>query len=348
MTLSDSAAGETAPRLLARPPEEGARLLALAFLDQAVEARPRLDDPEDGEALHDFRVALRRLRSTLRAYRDHLGESVPKKLARKLRKIAGATGEGRDAEVQIEWLRGAGKTLTATQRPGSAWLLGRLEEARKAAYAEIRSEVADDFESLATDLREALSVYRTEVRLDRDVPRATLGAAAADILHRQRRDLREHLEAIAGPGDEPQAHRARIAAKRLRYLLEPFRGEVAPAAGAVQQIKSLQEVLGELHDAHVLESALSQALAKSAEERAERLFDLALADPPDERRLQAERRRRHEPGLLALARRNRERRDRLYGELAQGWLEGRADGVFEDLADLETGLAGTGRSAEGS
>ncbi|HEY9420766.1 MAG TPA: CHAD domain-containing protein, partial [Thermoanaerobaculia bacterium] len=66
--------------LLARSPEEGARLLALSFLDQARAARPRLADPSDSEALHDFRVALRRLRSCLRAYRSFLDESVPRKL----------------------------------------------------------------------------------------------------------------------------------------------------------------------------------------------------------------------------------------------------------------------------
>ena len=51
--------------LLPRPPEEGARRLALSYLDQAARARPRLADPADAEALHDFRVGLRRLRSCL-------------------------------------------------------------------------------------------------------------------------------------------------------------------------------------------------------------------------------------------------------------------------------------------
>ncbi|HYU36006.1 MAG TPA: CHAD domain-containing protein, partial [Thermoanaerobaculia bacterium] len=61
--------------LLARPPDEGAHLLALTLLDQAAAAFPRLEDPADSEALHDFRVALRRLRSCLRAYRSCLNAS---------------------------------------------------------------------------------------------------------------------------------------------------------------------------------------------------------------------------------------------------------------------------------
>ena len=64
---------------LSRPPEEGARLLALSFLDQAAQARPRLADPADTEALHDFRVGLRRLRSCLRAYRRRISrEACPR------------------------------------------------------------------------------------------------------------------------------------------------------------------------------------------------------------------------------------------------------------------------------
>jgi CHAD domain-containing protein len=329
------------PRLLSRPPEEGARLLALAFLDQAAAARPRLDDPEDEEALHDFRVALRRLRSCLKAYGDHLDDSVPKKLARRLRRLADATGAGRDAEVQIEWLRGEGRPPAAAHRPGHAWLLARLEKRKRDAYGEIAEEVADEFADVEADLERKLSVYRTEVRLDRDLPRRTLGAAAAEILKAQAEELADHLARVDGPGAENAAHQARIRAKRLRYLLEPFREEVPAAAPVVQRIKSLQDLLGELHDAHVLEGELTRALAQAAEERAERLLELTLADAPDDKLLRAERRRRHEPGLLALAKRNRARRDRLYSEMAKGWLDGRA-GEFFELGWLAEALAAAG------
>ncbi|HET8835726.1 MAG TPA: CHAD domain-containing protein, partial [Gemmatimonadales bacterium] len=54
--------------LLDLPAEEAARLIALALLDRAAEAARRLLDPTDPTALHDFRVATRRLRSGLQAY----------------------------------------------------------------------------------------------------------------------------------------------------------------------------------------------------------------------------------------------------------------------------------------
>lgn len=53
----------SAGSLLDRPAAEAARLLALRMLDAAAAARLRMDNPADPEALHDFRVAIRRLRS---------------------------------------------------------------------------------------------------------------------------------------------------------------------------------------------------------------------------------------------------------------------------------------------
>ncbi len=335
-----------APPLLPRPPEEGARLLALAFLDQAKAARPRLDDPDDDEALHDFRVALRRLRSCLQAYAEPLGDSIPKKLQKRLRRLADATGAGRDTEVQIEWLHKQGgkpggspaARLAAAHRPGYTWLLGRLREQKRDAYRELGEEVADEFSGLEAALRRRLSVYQTEVRLDRDTPRRTLGAVVAEILAGQADELRDHLDRIDGPGAEAEAHRARIRAKRLRYLLEPFRDEVPAAAGLVQQVKSLQDLLGELHDAHLLEHELTRFLVAAAGERAERLLALTLDDAPNDPLLRAERRRRHEPGLLALAKRNRDRRDRLFAKVAEGWLDGAAARFFRQLEDLRPAL----------
>src|SRR4026207_1998015 len=93
------------PDLLSRSAEEGARLVALAYLDEIARAERRLADAQDPEALHDFRVGLRRLRTSLRAYRSSLKGSVSKKMRRRLRDLTLATNAGRDSEVQLEWLR---------------------------------------------------------------------------------------------------------------------------------------------------------------------------------------------------------------------------------------------------
>jgi CHAD domain-containing protein len=336
---------------LARPPEEGARRLALSFLDQAAAAYPRLDDPSDTEALHDFRVGLRRLRSCLRAYQEILAGSLTKKLARRLRRLAAATGPGRDTEVQIEWLRDRGKHLARGHRAGLAWQLGRLDERMRAAYKELTGHLGARFPALEKELRERLSTYRTEVHLGTDgphPPHPTLGDATAAILRRQVADLEDHLADVHHAGDEKEAHRARISAKRLRYLLEPLAeaDELPGAAPLVKRLKAFQDLLGNLHDTHVLEAELAGAVEAAAAERSRRLLDLALQEAPDESLLRAARRRALEPGLLALARQNRERRDALFAELEKDWLGGQAEEFLDKVKALAGKMEGAGERRE--
>jgi CHAD domain-containing protein len=318
--------------LLLRPPEEGARLLALSFLDQAAEARPRLEDPADAEALHDFRVGLRRLRSGLKAYEDFL--EIPKKLAKRLKRLAGSTGPGRDAEVQIEWLRARAPHLSAHHRAGLAWLLSRLAERKRDAYGEMEDEAEDEFAKVEEDLRARLSVYRAEIHLDPKEERPTLAGAAARILHRQVADLEKRLARIGDAGDVEDAHEARIRAKRVRYLLEPLADETPDAGPLVKRFKALQDLLGELHDAHVLETELVRAVEEAAAERSRKILELSLAEAPDDKLLRAERRRAHESGVIALARLNRARRDRLFDELDDEWLDGKASDFLREVEGL--------------
>ena len=62
--------------LLTTPAPGAARRIAVNLLDAASAARERLTDADDAEALHDFRVAMRRLRSTLRAYQPQLEDEI--------------------------------------------------------------------------------------------------------------------------------------------------------------------------------------------------------------------------------------------------------------------------------
>ncbi|HWN40989.1 MAG TPA: CHAD domain-containing protein [Thermoanaerobaculia bacterium] len=317
--------------LLSRPPEEGARLIALSWLDQAAAAFPRLQDPADTEALHDFRVGLRRLRSCLRSYRAYLEESLPKKLRRRLRDLAGSTGPGRDTEVQIEWLRGRSRHLSSYHRAGLSWIVGRLEERMRAANDEMSASLPKEFPRIEKDLRDRLSTYHTEIHLA--LPSPTLAEVTAGILRHQATELESHLARVDGPEDEHEAHEARISAKRLRYLLEPFDlPEATGIAGVIKRTKKLQEILGELHDAHVLEAELSESLQIAASERVRRLLEVSLSEAPDDALIRAERRRVRESGLLALARLNRARRNRLFAELEADWLEGRGARFFEEAA----------------
>jgi CYTH domain-containing protein len=105
------------------------------------------------------------------------------------------------------------------------------------------------------------------------------------------------------------AHQARIAVKRLRYLVEPLRAQLPEARAVIKSLKRLQDRLGKLHDMHMLESEIAKVAEGVATGKAGRPHALVR-----------ERRRDERPGLVALAARVRTHRNGLFNELGPSGL----------------------------
>ena len=104
---------------------------------------------------------------------------------------------------------------------------------------------------------------------------APLRDAAARIVRVRLDELCELAEGALEPEEVQTLHDCRIAAKRLRYVLEitgPVLGPYAETAG--KRCKQLQDVLGDLHDCDVM---LPRLDALSAEVRAADAGALAAA-----------------------------------------------------------------------
>ncbi len=318
---------ELTPSLLARSPEETVRHLCLGLLEEADSALERLERGENEEALHDFRVALRRLRSVVRAYRRYLKGSAKRKLRARLRALAASTNAARDLEVQLEWLAKRAPELEPEAGSGATHLAERLRSRGDEAP---RSEtLRKEFDPLHESFRGSLS--RLRLRLDDE---ASFVSATGDLVAESAARLKASLEAVSSAEDGDGLHRARIQAKRLRYLLEPISAEVPEVRALVKEMKTLQDVLGELQDMRVLSQSIAAALERAAIEEAHRLRDLALREgaidaqgPPPH------------PGLLALLRAQRERRDRQYLVLSRSWLSRASDTFFERVQRLARSLA---------
>jgi CHAD domain-containing protein/CYTH domain-containing protein len=328
----------TAPHaLLHRPVEETARIIALAWLEEADEALERLSDPDDEEALHDFRVSLRRFRSCVRAYQPHLKGSSPKKSRKVMGQLASATNVGRDTEVQILWLNSQADKLKPRERKGLRWIVKTLEERRNQAYGDARVRIAREYREARRDVSKNLSSYTLTLSGDGLTAHSSFVEATAELIEAHAGELRSLLASIHTPEDEEPAHSARIAAKRLRYLVEPLRESFEDATGVVKDIKRLQDVLGELNDTHVLTGEVAAATEIAAAEQARRLHELALEESSG----QAPRRRSvadETKGLLAITRLLRERRDGLFADLERGWLGTAPDAFFKRVSGLVTQL----------
>jgi CHAD domain-containing protein len=236
--------------LLDRPAADAAGQVALRYLDDAVAAAARLSDRTDAEALHDFRVALRRLRVTVRAY-PGLRDGVPKKYRRRLRKLARATNGARDVETQIVWFRKRAAQFTPAQRRALSAVRARLRARRRRAQAQVHLKLQQRFIKLERKVRREL----TGLRSAPGAHEPSFRAIAAAALARHALDLGTRLAdtTATSPAD---LHATRIAAKRLRYLLEPVEDRVPQGKTLIARLKQLQDVFGGLTDAHELEGEL--------------------------------------------------------------------------------------------
>jgi CHAD domain-containing protein len=297
---------------LRRPAAQAVTRLCRQLINGVREAEARLGDPADGDALHDFRVALRRLRSALRSWREPLRGVVRGRERRLLRDVQRATGSGRDAEVGLAWLDHR-RSCAPEHAAGTEWIArrwtARLARTRALLEGEERARLRRAVEKLERRLAQTAPV---------DDPRSFAEALAAATLA-SAQDLAARLAAIAGPQDREPMHAARIAAKRLRYLVEPVRELDASAAELVDTGRSLQTLLGELNDTAVIAEELGAALAGSATERAQRIGGLVRSGYVDRARREAW--FTEWPGLIELLRLLADERAALYARLEREWLE---------------------------
>lgn len=294
--------------ILARTADEATRRIALSFLDEAHAASARLDDPADAEALHDFRVAVRRLRSCVRAHRHHLDAAVDKKGRRALRNLQRGTGAARDAEVQLEWIEELGTNLSEDEVFGADWFRQRVERTRARAEAGAVDEARRQHALVDDRLRTPIATLTT--RLDRDDDDVRFGPVVGGLMRAHVAELAALLEDVEDEHDETPCHDARIACKRLRYLVEPLRRALPKAKNTVTRLKGLQDVLGDLHDMHVLRDLLTKRRGK------------LLADAVEV------------PGLEALRYRFAKHASSLFADLQEHWLGGLSDSLVREVDAL--------------
>jgi CHAD domain-containing protein len=312
---------------LETPAEAACARLARHYLAAAARAARRLDDPSDAEALHDFRVALRRLRSLLRAYDEPL-RAVPGKLRRRLKRVARATTHARDAEVQLEWLGHANRRQRGAAREAGEWWRARLETARDAAYAEVRAEVRQEFHELRERLRAVLATRRAPRRV------LSLARTARPLIAHQAGALVRALEPIRSATQGKEIHSARIEGKRLRYLIEPLATALPAAARAVSTLKDFQDRFGSLCDAFVRARTLADVAAAAAAEPARGVIEDGLQGRPRAAASSAP----AAEAFIPFAHLIREEIARGYADIERRYLGGRARSLFGSVDAVRRAL----------
>ena len=307
--------------LLDQPAERAARIVALGLLDKAAAARQRLDDPSDNDAIHDFRVAVRRMRSWVRGLEPWLEGSTPKRAVRRLGKAARLTGSVRDAEVHLAWLEAQRSALSVRQRRGLTWLVEHIEADKQHDDRTVATKGARTFDRAAATLSRKLPSYRAHLDEVGDEAPRPFAAVMGELLKDHAATLARRLARVETFEDEKGAHAARIAGKRLRYLLEPVADHVEGGKALVDDLATLQDTLGDWHDVHVFSTTIVRASERAAAAEGRRVSEAVVEGKDMTRTLRADRGRAVRLGLLALAGRLHERGREAYVEAQTKWLD---------------------------
>jgi len=273
--------GSSTAQRKARPPSKSTAitLKANATLDDAIYVvvsaclkhwqanLPAAVNQKDPEGTHQIRVALRRLRSALSAFKKYVPESQRVWLNAEAKWLLSQLGPARDLDVFIQEL-----ATPLAERVSENAAVAQLMRAARSSQNKAHSAAARALKGT----RAGRFTARLEAWLDGhgwlangdEATRDSRSVAAADFsrrfLNRRLRKIRSEYNDIEGLTVD-QRHELRIAVKKVRYGVEFFQA-VLPAKRAERLngvLKELQDNLGHLNDISVADRTVS-ALVNTA------------------------------------------------------------------------------------
>jgi CHAD domain-containing protein len=210
------------------------------------------------DPIHDTRVAIRRLRSTLRVFGKLLDRDAIGDVDAELKWFAGLLGEVRDCHVQRRRFRDALNELPPELVLGP--VANRINNDLQSYQLRARKDVTEAMDSQRyLTLLATLQSWRTDPPLNEPPSLKALTKRARRAERKADRRLAEAVET----GDDALLHRARKAAKRARYAAELRLPVDKRAKATAKRYKQFQRVLGD-HQDGVVASATLRRLALSA------------------------------------------------------------------------------------
>jgi CHAD domain-containing protein len=254
--------------------------VVIAYLEDQVATLKSLDPlvrGDEPDSVHQMRITVRRLRSTLQTFSGFFRHRDAELLAAELRWLGHVLGGARDAEVLSAHLSRQAAEVPAEELlgPVQARITGHF--ARTAADS--RAEVVKTLDSARyfalLDRIDQFLKSPPLTKAARQPASDELAPAVRRSYARTKRRIKRAWRAPAGDRQEKALHGARRAAKRARYA-----GEVAaPVCGGAgkfaKQMKKVQSVLGDHQDA-VIARDESRQLGVAAHLAGENAFSYGL------------------------------------------------------------------------
>ena len=261
----------------------------------------------DADALHDFRVALRRLRTTIQNFEGDKGapflgsplRSALKEWRAQIGKLGDKLGAVRDFDVLGDYVRDFDKEGSDGLREFEELLKHERKErfapmTRKIERTNEPGKLREQFARWSLGLPGIYSLSHIELE---PVAKQILGARVEESIA---------LGSSLQNGNEEAQHELRRTLRRVRYTLETF----SPCFDkgikkSVKQLVELQDLLGEMQDRTVLQEWLDKSFGKGA---------------PDD--------------IKAFAQHGVKRREELLEEVRALWTKREETGLWESLRFL--------------
>ncbi len=230
------------------PAHEALRRIHLSLLRAILHNQEGVLGSRDPEFLHDFRVAVRRARSALTQVKGVFPAAEAERAIVALSSMTRVTGPARDLDVFLEELEAYESGLQERIRQELVPVKELARRRRRDQQPVLTRALGSASWVAAVGRWETFLVSKADPRTLPKKGRRPLGAVAAKRIRKAYRRV-AHRESLSGLEVEV-LHRLRIDCKKLRYLLEFFRSlyPAREAAPLIKSLKSLQSVLGEIHD----------------------------------------------------------------------------------------------------
>jgi CHAD domain-containing protein len=238
--------------------EAGRKVLRFHF-ERMLAHEPGTRLGEDIEELHDMRVASRRMRSAFGVFSPYFDPDALQPFLKGLRRTGRALGGVRDLDVFMEKAQRYLDQLPEEERSSLDPLLADWKEQREAKrYQMLRYLDSKKYEQFVRDFGEFVlteGAGALPAPTDKPLPHRVCHLVPTLIYNRYQ-VVRSYETVIEGAPIET-LHALRIDCKRLRYSLEFFREVLAPEAeDVIKEVVTIQDHLGDLHDADVACSLL--------------------------------------------------------------------------------------------
>ncbi len=202
----------------------------------------------DSEALHQMRVATRRIRALFRTVRTFFEPEWTRNIRQEVGWIGSLLGEVRDWDVLMESLEKEGLDLHSQEKRAFRLILKAFQDERSLTRDRLLEGLRSDrYLDLLNSLEDSLA----------HLPFQSGHPSMVDLAGKAFAKLEKYVESTQCRFPKQELHHTRILVKRARYtveLAEPFLQKHTKRF--LQQAKSLQEVLGQHQDALVAEQRL--------------------------------------------------------------------------------------------